>query len=106
VLDGNRITSFEKDGFVSRGLFELKKINAEFCNIREIELGALNGLKILTYLSLKSNKLSEIIPGTFEEKISLEFLNLNYNVIEYLESDIFSGLVNLKHLSLEGNWLQ
>ena len=106
VLEGNRITSFQKDSFFSRGLIQLKRINADFCNITEIELGALNGLTVLTYLSLKNNTISEIIPGTFEKMNSLEILDLKYNIIQRLNSDTFYGLVNLKILSLKGNKLQ
>ena len=106
VLDGNDISVFENDGFVSRGLVDLERIDAVFCKIRKIELGAFNGLTILKYLSLENNEISEIIPGIFETISSLEFLYLGNNIIKHLESDVFSGLVNLKNLSLEGNKLQ
>jgi len=105
VIDGNNITYFEKDCFVSKGLVELQIIKADFCKITKIELGAFNGLKILIYLSLESNEISEIIPGTFEMS-SLEYLKLGNNNIEHLESDLFSGLVNLKYIGLGGNKLR
>jgi len=103
VLDGNNITFLERDNFFSRGLIELEMISAVFCKIRRMKLGAFNGLTKLTYLSLKGNEISEIIPGVFENMNSLEFLYLGNNSIEHLYSEVFSGLVNLKNLSLEGN---
>jgi Leucine-rich repeat (LRR) protein len=106
VLDRNNITFFEKGGFVSRGLFWLKRINAELCKIRKIELGAFNGLRMLTYLSLEFNGINEILPGTFEKMSNVEFLYLGNNIIQHLEVDVFSGLVNLRNLSLYGNELQ
>jgi hypothetical protein len=106
VLDGNRITVFENDTFVSRGMVELQMISAVFCELRKIDLGAFNGLTNLTYLSLENNEISEIIPGTFEKLKSLEFLYLGNNIIEHMEGDVFSGLINIKNLSLEGNKLQ
>jgi leucine-rich repeat transmembrane neuronal protein 1/2 len=106
VLDGNNLTYFENDSFVSRRLVELHILKADFCNIRKIELGAFNGLTKLTKLSMEGNEISEIIPGTFEKISQLEYLDLDYNTIEHLEVDVFSGLVNLKYIDLKGNQLQ
>jgi hypothetical protein len=106
VLDSNNITLFEKDTFVSRGLVDVEMLQAGFCKIKTIEVGAFNGLTLLTYLSLESNDISEIIPGTFEIFRSLEYLHLQYNKIEHLESDIFRGLFKLKYMDLEENKLQ
>ena len=106
LLRSNNITSLEKDGFISRGLTELEKLTADFCEIRTIELGALNGLTKLTHLSMWGNKISEIMPGTFEKMSRLEHLVLSYNSIEHLQVGVFSGLINLKHVVLSVNKLQ
>ena len=106
VLDNNIITYFQNDSFVSKRLGELKIIKAEYCKIRNIGLGAFNGLTKLTRLSLQGNEISEIIPGTFEKISRLEYLDLSYNRLQHLDSDVFSGLVNLKRVTLEGNKLQ
>jgi len=106
MLDNNNVTFLENDSFVSSGLVELLLINADFCQIRKIELGALSGLTTLTHLSLESNEISEIIPGTFEKQSSLEFLNLGNNIIQHLGIDVFSGLVTLQYMGLQGNKLQ
>ena len=100
VLDGNNISFFENDSFISRGMGELLIINADFCKIRKIQLGAFNGLRKLTRLSIQGNEISEIIPGAFENSSHLEYLHLDYNKIEHLESDVFSGLVKIKYINL------
>jgi Leucine-rich repeat (LRR) protein len=105
VIDGNSITYCQKDFFVSKGVVELQILKVDFCKLRIIEFGAFNGLSILIYLSLESNEISEIIPGTFELS-SLEYLKLGNNIIEHLEGDVFSGLINLKYVYLGGNKLQ
>jgi Leucine-rich repeat (LRR) protein len=49
-----------------------------------------------------SHNLIEIIPGTFNNLINLENLNLSYNKIKYIPI-IIGNLVNLKHLNLSNN---
>jgi hypothetical protein len=49
-LDGNNITFLAKDNFLSNGLVELQKIEANFCKIKIIEDGAFNGLPKLKHL--------------------------------------------------------
>jgi hypothetical protein len=106
LLDNNSITLLKNDSFVSRGLTELESLQADFCQIGTIELGAFNGLTKLIYLSMWGNEISEILPGTFEKVIRLEYLDLDQNVIEHLEVDVFSGLNNLKYVFLTNNKLQ
>jgi len=106
TLDYNKIPFFAKDNFVSKGLVELETIEADFCNTKKIEVGAFHGLPKLTHLSMQSNEISEIIPGTFEKNFRLEYLHLARNRIEHLEADIFYGLVNLKYILLQENKLQ
>jgi hypothetical protein len=106
VLDGNSITYFENDSFVSRGLVELEILKADFCQIRTIQFGAFNGLTKLKNLSLWKNEITEIIPGTFEKMSRLEYLDLMDNRIERLELDVFSGLINLQIVYLGFNNLQ
>jgi len=105
-LSGNSITCFENDSFVSRGMVELDGLTANICKLRKIEVGAFNGLKNLLLLSMSGNEISEIIPGTLEKLSGLQFLGLDFNIIEHLESDVFNGLINLKVIALGGNKLQ
>jgi Leucine-rich repeat (LRR) protein len=106
ILDFNNIPLFAKDNFVSKGLVELGTIEADFCNIKKIEVGAFNGLPKLKRLSMHSNQISEILPGTFEKNVRLDYLNLANNRIEHLEVDVFYGLVNLDSINFQGNNLQ
>jgi Leucine-rich repeat (LRR) protein len=55
-------------------------------------LGAFNGLTNLKRLSIYHNEIYEIIPGTFENMRSLEYLDLGINEIKKLNSAMFSGL--------------
>jgi len=103
VLDGNNITYFEHDSFVSRGLVELEILKADLCQIGTIEFGAFNGFTKLNNLSMWKNEIIEILPGTFGKMSSLEFLDLMDNRIEKLELDAFSGLINLQIVYLGMN---
>jgi len=105
-LRGNRITFFENDTFVSRGLVELEILKADFCNISQVEVGAFEGLTMLVRLSMWHNEISEIIKGTFGKMSSLKYLILKRNRIEHLEVDVFSGLVKVKAIHLEENKLK
>ena len=55
-------------------------------------LGALNGLKKLTRLSMVRNEISEIFSRTFQYLCSLEYLNLSNNKIKHLYSAMYRGL--------------
>jgi len=98
ILNGNNIPIFAKENFLSKGSDQLQIIIADFCKITKIEVEAFNGLPKLTQLSMNSNEITEITPGTFENITHLEILNLANNRIEHLGVDIFYGLVNLKDI--------
>jgi Leucine-rich repeat (LRR) protein len=101
-----RITSLEKDRFISKGLTELEYLDVVFCGLERIELGAFNGLTKLTYLTISDNKISEILSGTFQNLIRLQELHLRYNRIQHLQVGVFLGLINLKYIDLRANELQ
>ena len=82
----------EKDAFVSRGLTELEEFVAKFIRLATRELGAFNGLTKLKILILRYKEIREIIPGIFENVRSLEYLDLDPNIIQHLQVDVFSGL--------------
>jgi Leucine-rich repeat (LRR) protein len=52
------------------------------------------------------NELSEIIPGSLENIKSLEWIKLEFNRLEHLDIDVFSGLIKLEYINLSGNKLQ
>jgi len=105
VLDGNNITSLEKDSFISNGLTELNFLTLDHCGLQTTELGSFNGLTISVFLSMRKNEIREITGRTFESVSGLEYLGLEYNKVEHLDVDVFSDLVNLQHINLEGNEL-
>jgi Leucine-rich repeat (LRR) protein len=95
MLNDNSIPFLEKDSFIARGLTVLLQLYVLWCEKEAIELGAFNGLTLLTLLSLSDNKILEIIPGTFSKMNNLEYLDLMNNLFGHLEVDVFCGLVNL-----------
>jgi hypothetical protein len=100
------MTTLENGTFISRGLTELEELHIILCKIKTIELGAFNGLAMLTSLIMAANRLSEITSHTFEELRSLKYLDLHVNRIGHLEVDAFFGLDNLKLIDLQGNYIQ
>ncbi|XP_060600093.1 toll-like receptor 4 [Ruditapes philippinarum] len=56
-------------------------------------------------LNLSNNNIGEISPGTFARFSSLQTLTLSRNKIKFLESGVFNGLMQLKLLSLDYNYL-
>jgi hypothetical protein len=103
VLDNFYIELLQKNSFVS--LTELEELYLYECGTRTVELGAFNGLKKLTFLSMYVNEISELLTGTFDSMSSLEHLDISNNRIEHLDRDIFSGLVKLKFIDLSVNEL-
>jgi len=60
----------------------------------------------LHYLDLKNNLIESIEKNTFTSLINLVNLNLKGNCIENLDSNVFYGLVNLKFLDISFNRLR
>jgi hypothetical protein len=84
----------------------LEVIDLSYSCLRTIDRNVLKVLPEQLKLKLNSNGINEIIPGTMEKISCLEFLHLVNNGIEHLESDIFSGWVNLIYINLARNKLQ
>jgi len=91
----------KNDSFISKGLKELEKLSLNRFGLEAMEIGAFNGLTNLTCLSVRHNKLHEIIPRTFEKNNLLKYLDLSHNKIEHLEIYIFCGLVKKKLYKFE-----
>jgi Leucine-rich repeat (LRR) protein len=85
---------------------ELEALELGYYYFRCLDINLLKILPNLFALLLISNEISEIIPVTLWEFNRLEYLFLEYNKMEHLESDTFCGLVNLKYIDLIGNKLQ
>jgi hypothetical protein len=88
LLDNNSTTSLEKDRFIASKLTELGEISFNECEKTTIKLRAFNGLRKLALLSMCSNKLREITPGTVETMNRLVYLVLVDNFIDRLGVDL------------------
>ncbi|KAF7706427.1 adhesion G protein-coupled receptor A3-like isoform X2 [Silurus meridionalis] len=71
--------------------------------IQELLNGSFVGLAMLERLDIKNNIISRIEPGAFLGLTSLKRLDLSNNRIGCLNVDIFKGLTNLAKLNLSGN---
>ncbi|XP_069830043.1 transforming growth factor beta activator LRRC33 [Dendropsophus ebraccatus] len=66
----------------------------------------LRSAESLRWLDLSRNALNEDMVSTLVRNVTtLEYLNLDYNVIMRLDSSSFKGLRNLKELSLQWNYI-
>jgi peroxidase len=72
-------------------------------------LGAFNGLTKLTKFFMRNNGISDILPGTFDNMSSLEYIDVSYNTIKHLNRSVFTGLgafnglTNLTKLLMQHN---
>jgi len=95
-MKGNKISDILPGTF--ENMSSLEYLDLSYNKIKHLNgamfsgLGAFNGLTKLTQLSMQRNKISDILPGTFEDMSSLEYLDLSYNRIKHLDSAVFSGL--------------
>jgi Leucine-rich repeat (LRR) protein len=85
---------------------ELEWLDLSYNYLKNLDINILNALPKLSHLYLKSNQISEIIPGILEKNSFLEYLDLQDNIIDHLRSDVFNGLVNLRYVNLKYNQLQ
>jgi len=85
---------------------ELEWLNLSYNYLKTLDINILKALPQLSQLYLRSNQISEIIPGTLEKNSFLKYLDLGHNIIEHLRSDVFNGLVKLQYIRLEFNKLQ
>ncbi|NXQ64447.1 TLR7 protein, partial [Anthoscopus minutus] len=105
-LEANHIFSIQKASFSELGNLEALYLGQNCyyrnpCNVSfEIEKTAFLELKKLTILSLKSNNLTQIpsnLPSTLKE------LYIYNNMIQEIQEQDLSGLLNLEILDLSGN---
>jgi len=104
AISGCNISSVSIDTFANVTALELLDLSYNYLMSEDIKI--LKVLPNFSQLSLKSNEIIEITPGTCEKISPLEYLSLEYNMTEHLDIDVFCGLVNLKAIYLQGNKLQ
>lgn len=78
-------------------------IDLSSSNITSLDLYCFAGQGYLKKLELRSNRIRQLLPGTFFELNGLEHLDLSSNTIHLLAARSFEGLVHLVKLNLEGN---
>jgi Leucine-rich repeat (LRR) protein len=90
---------------IFNGLGNLISFNLERNQSRGLPVGIFNGLGNLMYLYLANNQLRELPVGIFNGLGNLMYLYLNNNQLRELPIGIFNGLGNLKELYLKNNHL-
>lgn len=88
--------------YTFRQVKNLKRIEWIYSHVGNIAKFAFAGAESLTYISLKGNEITEIVPGTFNIETLTE-LNLDENDLKTIEDRTFEGAVNLRNLSIDLN---
>lgn len=110
-LSHNNLNMIDNDSFA--WLPHLKYLFLEYNNIAHLSSHSLNGLSNVTYLNLKRSfskqttslaSLPKIDDFAFQSLKCLEHLNLEDNDIPIIRSNMFTGLVNLRYLSLSNSF--
>ena len=125
VIVFNRITNVKTNVFSQ--LTQCTVLDVQRNLISEVEPGAFNGLRAVTYLNLRNNRLERLYPNMFAGlnnciQIALSnnsigqieagswnvlgqvtWLDLTCNQLISLSADMFQGLLTLKRLSLSDN---
>ena len=98
----NKITTFEANTFSQLSLCTHLLLGP---SISEIEPGAFNGLTALTELTLNFNRLERLSVNMFSGINNCKMLYLAQNKISEIEPGSFDGLDNLERLDLNENHL-
>lgn len=99
----NKITEVSETAFTSN--YELKYISLNSNKIKDINDNTFSNLSKLIRVNLSVNKI-ENLGMAFENCISLEWLELEYNVIRELPAKVFDDLRSLIKLNIQYNGLE
>ena len=95
---------------VKKGFFSIPQLTQNLAHVSfegnylaKITPGELDQ-PFLISLVLSHNHLQQLEPGLFEKCENLNFLDVSFNKIQVLQAETFSGLHNLKHLSILANF--
>nr|XP_004666429.2 toll-like receptor 3 [Jaculus jaculus] len=101
-LSHNSLNGIGNDSF--SWLLHLKYLSLEYNNIKHLSARSFYGLANLRHLHLKRSftkqNVFKIDDFSFQWLTRLEYLNMNDNYIPGIKRNMFTGLVNLKYLSL------
>ncbi|XP_073481716.1 transforming growth factor beta activator LRRC33 [Aquarana catesbeiana] len=106
-LRSNSLILLEKDIFQDTVKLESLSLqnNTISSNYTQVGTGLLSASS-LKWLDLSRNNLNgDMVATLLKNLTSLEYLNLDYNVIMRLDDSIFVGLDSLRELSLQGNYI-
>ena len=93
-ISGYNVTSVSVDTFAN--VSALEWLDLSYNSLRSVDINIVKVLPKLCKLYLNRNEISDIIPSTLETSSHLDYLRLDNNKIEHLESDVFCGLVKMK----------
>lgn len=105
-LDGNLLTEFQAESLMNLG-HKLEILWLHNNSFEEINRNTFKGLDNLRLLNMLDNKLSRILPYTFDYISNLETLILSNNSLENIDADVFpeKGMPKLKSLLIDHNHL-
>ena len=105
TLAMNKISRLSKDVF--RSLKNLQSLDLRKNSIQSIDVGCFNEVKKLEKLVLTENKLTGLPPGLFSNLNQLLRLNMDHNLLQINQDEhIFIGLSKLVSLDMRYNRLQ
>ncbi|KAK6030712.1 leucine Rich repeat-containing domain protein, partial [Ostertagia ostertagi] len=106
VLDKNRIKAIHKDAL--RGLENvLQELSLAQNKLTEVPSDAVAGMRALSVLNLKCNRIGNLTKSVFQNLDSLIDVNLSCNEVCEVSSDVFDGVRNtLQNLILDMNCLK
>ncbi len=92
-LNNNQLTSIK----IIQNLINLESL---YLDDNYIEIYCFNGLFKLKWLTMQNNQIKSINLDSFQDLNSLEYLDLSFNFITYLEKNLFKNLSNLKKIRI------
>ncbi|OWF47667.1 slit homolog 2 protein-like [Mizuhopecten yessoensis] len=104
-LDGNKFSTLSATVGGATAL-QVENLYLNISGIREIAVNVFTNLKLLKVLDLSNNRLSDILPLTFQYQNVLQHLNLSSNFLAALVHNTFKGLNALRSLDLTKNEFQ
>lgn len=100
-LDGNR---FLKLTTIGAGIaLQVETLYLNISGIREVSVNTFTNLRMLKLLDMSNNRISDLLPLTFQYQSELRYLNLSNNFLTTLEPNTFKGLTELRSLDLTSN---
>ena len=100
-LSDNHVMTLEPDTFLGNERLRILILSGNpLGTLRNLQFPVLQHLR---NLELQRCSLTEVHGQAFARLTGLEFLKLDTNQLEYLESSVISGLARLKTLTLDGN---